>query len=202
MERRLFNSHSKVLSSICARRRWPLMSLTVNVRIPSRYSIYSKDIIHYLKWFCWDDATPKINCQFYLISPTTDQRNCYFYPESWNIQIVQLIKTIVPYNNCPIVYRTRWSLCWAQNTENSRTIKFSIAALDKWQMWNCYWILVYSFKKRIQNETVFSSTCWGIFIVFPCSLRALLECLPYSCGRWSATCCTCNFHWFLKQRSD
>lgn len=157
MERRLFNSHSKVLSSICARRRWPLMSLTVNVRIPSRYSIYSKDIIHYLKWFCWDDATPKINCQFYLISPTTDQRNCYFYPESWNIQIVQLIKTIVPYNNCPIVYRTRWSLCWAQNTENSRTIKFSIAALDKWQMCNCYWILVYSFKKRIQNETVFSS---------------------------------------------
>lgn len=112
---------------------------------------------HYLKWLWWDDATPMINCQFYLISPTTDQKNCYFYPESWKIQIVQLTETIVPYDNCPIVYRTRWSLCWAQNTDNSGTFEFSIAALDEWQMSNCYWILVYLVKKSIQNETVFSS---------------------------------------------
>lgn len=112
---------------------------------------------HYLKWFWWDDATPKINCQFYLISPTTDQKNCYFYPESWKIQTIQLTETIVPYNNCPIAYGTRWSLCWAQNTDNSGAFEFSIAAVDEWQMSNCYWILVYLFKKRIQNETVLSS---------------------------------------------
>ena len=114
---------------------------------------------HYLKWFWWDDATPKIDCQFYLISPTTDQKNCYFYRPRVveNPDSPANRDDIVLYNNCPIVYRTRWSLCWAQYTDNSGAFEFSIAALDEWQMSSCYLILVYLFKKRIQNETVFSS---------------------------------------------
>ena len=47
----------------------------------------------------------------------------------------------------------------------------------------------------------FLLTCRGIFIVFPCTPRTLLECFPCFYGRWSSTCCTCNFHWFLRRRN-